>query len=295
MRKRQRHHQQHAGDAGMHHPGHDRADDDAEHGIAGDGVHEHAHARRIFGRRQRVEQDVQRQQHQPEPDRDAADILDARARPGAEGDQADDEQDGGDGGDFERQDLHDQRGADIGAEHDGKRRHQADQAFRRERARDQRRRGAALEQRRQTEAGRKGGEAVVEPLRQQQAQVRAERAQDSAVDHVQAPQQQRNATHQVEKNHGSHARQLPAARVESSGYRQKAADQPFNLPKIAGVAAAEHVPAGVKGSYRWRDRRGLPNPRACLHKRRVSRAGKQPLHFDYIAIGSARPIPTILL
>ena len=61
-------------------------DQDAEHGIAGDGVHQHAHARRVLRRRQRVEQDVQRQQHQAEPDRDAADILDARARPAAEGD-----------------------------------------------------------------------------------------------------------------------------------------------------------------------------------------------------------------
>ena len=156
MRVGQRHHQQHAGDAGMHHPGDDGREDDAEHGIAGDGVHEHAHARRILGRRQRVEQDMQRQQHQAEPDRDAADVLDARARPAAEGDQADDEQHRRDGGDIERQDLHDQRGADIGAEHDRKRRHQADQAFRRERARDQRGRGAALEQRRQAEAGRKG-------------------------------------------------------------------------------------------------------------------------------------------
>ena len=40
------------------------------------------------------------------------------------------------------------------------------------------------------------------------AQVRAERAQDAAVDHVQAPQQQRHAAHQVEQNHASHALRL---------------------------------------------------------------------------------------
>jgi len=42
--------------------------------------------------RQRVEQNMQRQQHQAEPDRDAADVLDARASAAAEGDQADDEE-----------------------------------------------------------------------------------------------------------------------------------------------------------------------------------------------------------
>ena len=81
----------------MHQPGHDRGEQDAEHGVAGDRVHEHAHARSVLRRRQRIEQDMQRQQHQAEPDKDAADVLDARARPAAEGDQADDEQHGGHG------------------------------------------------------------------------------------------------------------------------------------------------------------------------------------------------------
>ena len=204
MRIGQRHDQQHAGDAGMRGPGHDRADQDAEHGVAGDGVHQHADARRVLGRRQRVEQDVQRQQHQPEADRDAAEILDARTRTVAEGEQADDEQHRRHRGDVERQHLHDQRGADIGAEHDGKRRHQRDQAFGGKRTRDQRGRRAALQQRGEAEPGGKRREAVVQRLRQQPPQVRAERAQDAAVDHVQAPQQQRHAAHQVEQNHASH-------------------------------------------------------------------------------------------
>ena len=76
-------------------------------------------------------------------------------------------------------------------------------------------RGAALKQRGQAEAGGEGGEAVAERLRQQTPQIGAERAQDAAVDHVQAPQQQRHAAHQVEKNERAHrlisARELPAA------------------------------------------------------------------------------------
>ena len=152
LRVGQRHDQENAGDAGMHRPGDDCAERDAEHGIAGDGVHEDPHAGCVFGRRQRVEQNMQRQQHQAEADRDAADVLDARARAAAEGDEADDEQDRGHGGDVERQDLDDQRRADIGAEHDRQRRHQADQAFGGEGTGDQGGRGAALEQRGQADA-----------------------------------------------------------------------------------------------------------------------------------------------
>jgi hypothetical protein len=100
--------------------------------------------------------------------------------------------------------LDDQGRADIGAEHDGECRHQTDQAFRGKRTRDQGGRGAALEQRGQPKASGKCGQAVVQPLRQQQPQVGAEGAQNAAVDHMQAPQQQRDAAHQVEKNQASH-------------------------------------------------------------------------------------------
>jgi len=105
--------------------------------------------------------------------------------------------------------LNDQGGADIGAEHDGKRRHQTDQALGGEGTRDEARGGAALEQSGQPEAGGKRGEAIVQPLCQQKPQVRAEGAQDAAVDHMQAPQQQRDAAHQIEKDQTSHGFPLP--------------------------------------------------------------------------------------
>jgi hypothetical protein len=63
MRKGQRHNQENAGNTGMHCPRNDRADDNAQGSIAGDGVHENAHARRVLRRCQRFQQDVQRQQH----------------------------------------------------------------------------------------------------------------------------------------------------------------------------------------------------------------------------------------
>jgi hypothetical protein len=85
----ERHDQEDAGDARMHEPGHGGADDDdAEHRIAGDRIQDDVDAGRIFGGCERVEQDMQRQQHQAEADRDAAEVLDPRPRAAAEGDEA---------------------------------------------------------------------------------------------------------------------------------------------------------------------------------------------------------------
>jgi hypothetical protein len=104
------------------------SDQDAEQGIGGDGAEQGPHHRRVLGRRERVDQDMQREQRKAEADRDAAHVLDARAPAAAKGEQPDDEQHRRRGRDVERQDLHDQRGADIGAEHDGKRRDERDHA-----------------------------------------------------------------------------------------------------------------------------------------------------------------------
>ncbi len=61
----------------------------------------------------------------------------------------------------------------------------------------------------------------------------SERAQDPAVDHMQAPQQQCDAAHQIEENQTSHALSVSAKSSRGSGYRLNEGDQPFNLPKIA--------------------------------------------------------------
>ncbi len=54
----------------------------------------------------------------------------------------------------------------------------------------------------------KAEKRLLRALRQQPAKIGAERAQNPAVDHMQAPQQQRHAAHQVEKNQASHDHQL---------------------------------------------------------------------------------------
>ncbi|MGY3359038.1 hypothetical protein ACVWZK_005701 [Bradyrhizobium sp. GM0.4] len=97
------------------------------------------------------------------------------------------------------------RRADIGAEHDGERGDQAEQALGCERTREQRGRGAALEQGSKAETGGERVEAVTKRLAEEPSQVRAKGAQNPAVDHVQAPQQQRHAAHQIEQYQRSHA------------------------------------------------------------------------------------------
>ena len=145
----------------------------------------------------------------------------------AEGDQTQNEQDRGGGGDVERQDLDDQRGPEICAEHDCERGDQANQPIRRERTRNQCGGRAALEQCRQADAGRKGRKPVLQSFGQTTTEIRTESAENSAVDHVQAPQQQRHATHQVEKNQATHCSSVSLIGVERSDYRQSTGDQSF--------------------------------------------------------------------
>ena len=156
-----------------------------------------------LGRRQRVEENVQGQQHEAEADGDAAEAR-IGVSADAESDDADDQQDRGGRRYVERQHLHDQGRADIGAQHDGERRNKSDDALGAERSGHQPGRGAALQQRRQAEAGTERGEAIAQRLAEQAAQIGAERAQHAAEHHVQAPQQQRHAAHQIKQDQASH-------------------------------------------------------------------------------------------
>ena len=152
---------------------------------------------------------MQRQQHQAEADEDAADILDAGARAAAESDEADDERTGATAA------ILNDRTCTISVV-------------------------PTLAPSMIASAGTRptrpsaAKELVIRPVAvllwnsavrpmpaanavkrlpapsPAAAQVGTEGAQNAAVDHVQAPQQQRDAAHQVEKNHASH--DLPLVR-----------------------------------------------------------------------------------
>ncbi len=66
-------------------------------------------------------------------------------------------------------------------------------------------RGAALQKRGDESSGEKGAKPVLQGDSEQAPQVRAERANHTAVDHVQAPEQQRDSAHQIENDCAAHA------------------------------------------------------------------------------------------
>jgi hypothetical protein len=86
------------------------------------------------------------------------------------------------------------------------------------------------------------------PFASSPAEIGPERAQNPAVDHVEAPQQQRHAAHQVEKNHASHDRS-----ADSNSGRN------FRLSAIDGGsmlyfrrAAVKNAASGPQGIVPWR-------------------------------------------
>ena len=131
-------------------------------------------------------------------------IADPRGLAALEGEQPDHQQHRGGGIDIEGQHLDDERRPDIGAQHDGQRRRQGEQAAGGEGGRHQSGGGAALQDRGHHHAETEGAEAVAQGLAQEVAQIGAEGAQDPALDHMQAPEQQGNAAHQVKDDQASH-------------------------------------------------------------------------------------------
>ncbi len=148
--------------------------------------------RRVLVARHQVEELAQRQQHQAETDEHAAEVVAAGARVPPEHQKADQDQRRRDQHHVERQHLHDQRGADIGAEHHRERRHEIDQAAGGEARGHQPGGGRALQYGGDAEAGEKGAQAVAQRAAENRAQLRSEGALDAALHHVRAPQQQRD-------------------------------------------------------------------------------------------------------
>ena len=149
---------------------------------------------------------MQRKQHQPDPDRYAAKILKASPLAAPEREDADGDQHRKDNGHVERQDLDDQRRADIGAEHDGERGNELQRTGAGEGHRHQRRRRRGLQGRGHAEAGEKRVEARLQAACQPAAEVGAEDTNDAALHHVDAPQQERDLADQVDEEMcGGHA------------------------------------------------------------------------------------------
>jgi hypothetical protein len=102
----------------------------------------------------------------------------------------------------ERQHLSDQRGADIGAQHDRERGHEVDQPAGGERCDHQAGGRAALQDRGHADAGQKGFEPIAERVAQDASQLRAEGARDPGLDHVHAPDHEGDRTRKIHEREG---------------------------------------------------------------------------------------------
>ena len=150
---------------------------------------------------QRVQQGdelAERGQDQAQPDEHAPEVVPRAVRLAEQQDAYEDER-RREGADVERQDLDDERRADIRAQHHGERGRKVDQPDGAEAGHHQGGGGAALQQRRDPQARGERAEAAFERLGEQAAQVRAEHALDARFHHVDAPQQKGDSPRQTEE------------------------------------------------------------------------------------------------
>ena len=100
----------------------------------------------------------------------------------------------------EGQYFDDQRGSDVGAQHDGKRRYESDHAVRKKRGGHHGGSGAALKQRGDRNADADCHDSVTQHPPDHSAQIRPESTNDPALDHVHAPEEQDNGTSKLDQS-----------------------------------------------------------------------------------------------
>ncbi|KAG0947183.1 hypothetical protein G6F31_014233 [Rhizopus arrhizus] len=199
----QRHHEHDYGHAGVRGPGEGGRQQHRGDGLGGQGVQDHAqHGGGLEGLEQ-FNQLVQRQQQQPQADEHPAQVAGAAGRIAAEHPHARQDQDRGERGQVEGQQLDDQRGADVGPQHGGQGRHQADDPAGGKAGDHQAGGGAALQGGRDAQAGGEGAQAGAQRLAQRRAQGGPEGALDAGLDHVHAPEKQCDISGEVKQGNKS--------------------------------------------------------------------------------------------
>lgn len=148
--------------------------------------------------RHHIEQPGERNQHQAKAYRHASKIANGgRACP--KRNNADKQEERRKRGQVEGQHLHDQRRADVRAEHRGERRNQRDKTARGEGRNYECGRRAALKNRRNAEARGESLQSSAKTPRQDSPEFAAKRALHAALHHVHAPKQQGDSASKIEK------------------------------------------------------------------------------------------------
>ena len=198
----QRNDQEDGRDARMRRPGKRRGEDDCDDRLRRDGTHQHAQARHVLIRCDHAEEVLQRDEHQPEADRRSPQIARPRHEAAAKQNDPDEDEKKRDLRDVERQQLDNQGRADIRPEHNGERWNQINEPACRKARHHQPRSGAALQHRSDPEPGEKRLQPPAERPTEEAAQIRTESALDPALDHVHAPQQERDRAGEIDQRQG---------------------------------------------------------------------------------------------
>jgi hypothetical protein len=195
-----------------------RRQEEVRQGLVRHRREQHPQRGRRFDRGHALHHQVERQQHQPDADADGdpAEVAGAGAAAATEGQHPGQDQRREDGGDVEGERLHDQRRADIGAEHGGEGRRQRDRPASGEGADHQRGRRAALDRRGDAEPGEEGALLPAQRHAEPVLQAAAEGALDAALHHVQPPEQQRRLPRQFQQQ--PRFRHSPANSSRRPGY-----------------------------------------------------------------------------
>lgn len=183
----------------MHEPGEQRAEAEREDGIAGEALHDEGEEAGLPQRLRGGDDEGEGQDHQPEADADAPDLLPERRLGEERRADAEDQQHRHEGRRLEGQGLHDEGRADVGAEHHAEGRHQGDEAALGEGDDEKAGCRRALQGRRHAEAGAAGGQPAGGGLADRFPQPGAEGAHDRAADHLGRPDEQRDTAEEVQK------------------------------------------------------------------------------------------------
>jgi hypothetical protein len=246
-------------------PGHQRGEKQRDQRLCRHRAEEKTQARHVFVRRDDDEKLAQGQEHEPKADRHAAEVAGAARVALAKHHHADEEQKRRGLGDLEREKLNDERGADIGAEHHRQGRDEIDEAAGRKSRHHEAGRRAALQDGGDAEPRRESLEAIAERPAEHAPQIGAEGTLSAALDHMKAPQQQRDRAGEIEQGKrrihrfasparfSVHASWRILGRIQEFG-ATKAGTFPVQVPK-ARCAPADRARRKFRPTRRVRPRR----------------------------------------
>ncbi|MNN41015.1 hypothetical protein D3C81_1551080 [compost metagenome] len=195
--------EQHGGEARVGNHREQCADQGVEKDIAGQRGEDHLDPLSVSDRRSGLDDQLQRENDQPQTDADPAHLPEPRLFARQKENHPEENQQRRQPRQVKRQHPRHQRGTDVGAEHGRQRRGQRHQALADERGHEHGRGIAALHHRGNDDAGDKGQPALGHVLANHMAQVGAVHPQDAGSNDVRAPDQQGDGGKQIEQ--GEHA------------------------------------------------------------------------------------------